>query len=98
MRRGTTQTLTFLLPEEISIETIFITFQQNNWTVLEKSIEDVEIDGKTVIVKLTQEDTLKLRAPYAVYIQLRIRDTDGNAIASDIIRTDAETILKDGVI
>ena len=98
MRRGTTHQLTFTLPEEISIAALYITFQQNNWTVLEKSLDDVEVNGKVIAVNLTQEDTLRFYAPQVIQIQIRIRDTDGNALASKIIRTDAETILKDGVI
>lgn len=98
MKRGTTQQLTFILPEEISIAALFITFRQNNRTVLEKSLEDVTVDGKKITFQLSQEDTLKFCAPHALYIQLRIRDTLGNAVASEIIRTDAEVILKEGVI
>lgn len=37
MQRGTTQTLTFTLPEEIDIAELYITFNQNKGTVLEKS-------------------------------------------------------------
>lgn len=98
MRRGTTQQLTFTLPEEISIDVLYITFRQGNKIVLEKTLDDVKVDGKVITLPLTQEDTLKFCAPHAVYIQLRIRDTLGNAIASEIIRTDAEAILKEGVI
>lgn len=98
MRRGTTQELTFELPEEISVAALYITFTQKGETVLEKTLDDVTIDRTTITLPLTQEDTLKLSAPHAVYIQLRIRDTLGNAIASEIIRTDVKAILKDGVI
>lgn len=98
MRRGTTQQLTFTLPEEISIDVLYITFRQGNKIVLEKTLDDVKVNGKVIALPLTQEDTLKFCAPHAVYIQLRIRDALGNAVASEIIRTDAEAILKEGVI
>lgn len=98
MRRGTTQQLTFMLPEAISIAALYITFSQNGKTVLEKTLDDVEVNEKTITLSLSQEDTLKFCAKHAVYIQLRIRDALGNAIASEIIRTDAEAILKEGVI
>lgn len=98
MKRGTTQKLTFTMPEEISIGVLYITFKQGNKIVLEKTLDDVEVSGRTIVLPLTQDDTLRFDAPHAVYVQLRIRDTLGNAIASEIIRTDAEAILKDGVI
>lgn len=98
MRRGTTQELTFTLPEEISIDALYITFRQDNRNVLEKTLEDVTVNGRVITLPLEQADTLRFCAPKAVYIQLRIRDKLGNAIASEIIRTDAETILKEGVI
>ncbi len=98
MRRGTTQEITFILPEEIAIDALYITFSQNNKTILEKTLDDVIIDGKNIIMPLDQEDTLVLSAPQAVYLQLRIRDTDGNALASKVLKVYAEDILKDGVI
>ena len=36
MRRGTNPVLTFELPEAITISALYITFQQNRQTVLEK--------------------------------------------------------------
>lgn len=98
MRRGTTQNLTFTLPEELEIETMYITFFQGNKAVLEKSLDDCEVDGNVVTLFLSQEDTLKFSAPKNLYIQLRIRDKYGNAVASDLVQTEAEIILKDGVI
>lgn len=98
MRRGTTQVLIFTVPAEIEIDKLYITFCQRGKIVLEKSETDCEISGGRITLHLTQEDTLKLAAPMAVYIQLRIRDKAGNALASDLIHTSAEVIFKDGVI
>lgn len=98
MRRGTTPQLTFTLPEAISITALYITFKQGDTVAFEKTLDDVSVDGKVITLTLTQEDTLRLNAPHAVQIQLRLKDTAGNALASEIIRTDAETILKEGVI
>lgn len=98
MRRGTTQQLIFVLQEDISIAAIYITFQQGGKTVLEKSIDDVTIDGNQIFVELSQEDTLALRASQTVYIQLRIRDTSDNAVASKVLRLYTDDVLKEGVI
>lgn len=69
MQRGTTQTLTFTLPEEIDIAELYITFNQNKGTVLEKSKSDASIDGKTIAVSLSQEDTLKFDDKAGLKIQ-----------------------------
>lgn len=98
MRRGTTQTLTFTLPEEIAIDEVFITFRQNHKNVLEKGRADITINGAELVLNLTQADTLKLYAPAPVDIQIRLRDKLGNALASEYITTDVEPILKEGVI
>ena len=98
MRRGTTQQIIFALSEPIDMAVLYITFQQGGKTVLEKTLDDVVIDGNNIIVDLTQEDTLALRASQTVYIQLRIRDTLDNAVASKVLRLYTDDVLKEGVI
>jgi hypothetical protein len=98
MRRGTTQQIIFALSESIDMAALYITFQQGGKTVLEKTIDDVVIDGNNIIVDFTQEDTLALKGSQTVYIQLRIRDTSDNAVASNVLRLYADDILKEGVI
>lgn len=55
MKRGTTPTITFTLPEEINIAELYITFSQNKRTVLEKKLDDVEIKENVITLPLTQE-------------------------------------------
>lgn len=99
MIRGTTQTLTFNLSETIDdIKALYITFNQNGKTVLEKTLNDVFVEGKHIVLPLKQEDTLAFLALKTVLIQLRIRDIDGNAYASKILKLYVDEILKDGVI
>lgn len=101
MRRGTTPTHTFCTDLDMTdAEVIYVTYQQNGKTVLEKTREDVEVDGNKVIVKLTQEETLlfERRRDIPVRIQIRARWALGNAVASNIIETTAKEILKEGVI
>lgn len=97
MWRGTTQKITFTLPEEIAIDVLYITFAQNGNVVLEKTNGDVEISGRTITLPLSQEDTLCFTSGI-VSVQLRIRDGAGNALASNLKKFNAEDILKDGVI
>ena len=100
MRRGTNPLLTFELPEAITISALFITFQQNERNVLEKSLSDVTYDEETGIISLplTQEDTLAFNAQEPLWVQLRLRDNLDNAAASDPFRVDVGEIFKDGVI
>lgn len=64
MRRGTNPVLTFELPEAITISALYITFQQNRQTVLEKDLTDVtyEQESGTITLPLSQEDTLLFRS------------------------------------
>lgn len=98
MRRGTTQQIIFALSEAIDMAALYITFQQGGKTVLEKTLDDVVIDGNNIIVDLSQKDTLALKASQTVYIQLRIRDTNDNAVASKVLRLYTDDVLKEGVI
>lgn len=64
MRRGTNPVLTFELPEAITISALYITFQQNRQTVLEKDLTNVtyEQESGTITLPLSQEDTLLFRS------------------------------------
>lgn len=103
MRRGTTPINTFLTDIDLSDATVFISYAQNHCVVVEKTNDSLtfspgEKEGEYVItLVLSQEDTLALRTG-DVLIQIRAVYADGSAIASNIIRTTADIILKDGVI
>lgn len=98
MYRGTTPTNTFSVDVDCtSAESIYITYSQHGKTIIEKTIADITVTAKEMTVVLTQEETLRFRvAP--VDIQIRVKFPDGKAIASRIIGTNADKILKEGVI
>lgn len=100
MRRGTNPVLIFTLPEAITISALFITFQQNNQTVLEKKLTDVtyEQESGTITLPLSQQDTLRFSGREPVWVQIRLRDNLDNAVASEPMRVDVGEIFKDGVI
>lgn len=103
MYRGTTPTLQFYLDFLLEDEKeIFITFDQNNKTVLEKSIDEIEKsvadDGNTILsFKMTQKETL-LFDEETIEMQIRIKFENGEAIASNIFKTYINDILKGGEI
>lgn len=98
MFRGTTPTNTFTTNLDLSTaEVIYITYQQNGQDIIEKNINDITFGEGSLSVELTQEDTLKL-SDREVLIQIRAKFSNGKAVASNIIKTPAKMILKDGVI
>lgn len=110
MYRGTTPTNIFILPEEMndaSFDTLYITYQQRNKTVLEKTLDNIQRDGNVLTVKLTQAETLAFESGHCfsgaidssdVYIQIRAKLTDGTAMASELMKASVQQILKDGEI
>ena len=107
MTRGTTPTHTFTLPDDLKTATIsalYITYAQHGTTVLEKTLSDVTINGGVITCTLTQADTLKFEVLDQhcgcdkVAIQVRMKTSDGAAMASDIMRIPVQDVLKDGEI
>lgn len=104
MIRGTTPTLQFVLPFAANIiDVLDIAFSQQlqpyapAQIVLDKNLSDCTLDGDTISLVLSQEDTLALSSAQDVEIQLRIL-SNGSALASQIIAVPVGRILKDGVL
>lgn len=101
IRRGTTPTLTFEFEENLEdydIDELYVTFAQRDIVFLELDKNSVVIEGNILQLKLTQEETLKIMPYVLVAIQIRMRDTDDNAYATELMYVDAEQVLKGGVI
>ena len=100
MWRGTTPVHTFTLPEGVALDdfaVLFVTYAQGGRTVLEKNKDELVAADGGFRLFFSQADTLCF-APGPVKIQLRGRFPDGKAVASDIISTTAQEVLKDGEI
>lgn len=99
MRRGTTPTLQITISglEDIQISKLYLTLKQDS-TVIEKTEQDVTIDGNVLSAELTQEDTLAFTANKNVLLQARILSESDTAYATNILSIPAGAILKDGVI
>lgn len=100
-KRGSTPVNVFEVDFDITAASIYITYKQDGKTIVEKHGSDIETEttegGCSLTVHLTQEETLSFH--YGdVEIQVRYVFPNGTADASEIIRTRAERILKDGVI
>ncbi len=99
MRRGTTPTHDFTTDVDLSEATkIYITYKQGGKVILEKELSDITVTPTKLTVELTQEDTLAFGVSKSVEIQIRALMDTGEAIASNVITTTAQKILKEGVI
>lgn len=98
MRRGTTPTLNFQLPFEVSqITKLNIALSQNDTVVIEKNLSDVTRSGRKISVKLSETETLSLNDEKELEIQLRVA-VGSTKLASNIIKTTVKRILKEGVL
>lgn len=99
MIRGTTPTLEFVIPFDTGqLAEAFVSLSQNETVIIDKPLAECQRNGDKLIVRLTQEETLKLECDIVTEIQIRARTLEGEAIASQIIKVNTERILKDGVI
>lgn len=99
MFRGSTPTHTFHLPVDTStLKMIRITYKQLSRTVLEKTEADVEKDGATVTLTLTQEETLKFHNSGPVLVQLKVLTDLDTVLHSPIFQVSAEEALNTEVL
>lgn len=96
-RRGSTPTNIFNLNFDLTDATVYVTYSQKGKVIVEKTNNQILITEDSVIVPLTQEDTLKF-AVGEVEVQIRYIKQDGTADASNIMTISATKILKDGLI
>ena len=97
MRRGSTPTNTFTLDIDLRQATVYVSYAQGGGVIVEKTGADLTVEEDKIIVHLSQEDTLAFKNGI-VMIQIRYVFPTGEADASNIMRTTAEEIIKDGVI
>lgn len=97
--KGCTIGNTFTIPfNGEDVEVIYITYQQRGKTIVEKTFADCSFGDGFVSIGLTQEETLLFESLVRVRIQIRARLKDGTVTKSNIIETDVDKLLKDGVI
>ena len=97
MRRGSTPTNTFTVDIDLRGATIYVSYEQYSHVVIEKTGSDLTVTATSITLELSQEDTLKFQ-PGKVLIQIRYVFPNGQADASNIIKTTFERIIHDGVI
>lgn len=84
---GTTPTHTFNLPFETSlVQSVRVFYAVGGKVILEKNTTDVTLEGSKVVVKLTQDDTLKFKGFETVEIQLQVLSPSKDAFVSSMHR------------
>ena len=102
MRRATTPTHTFVIPEAVavsSLEKVLLTYSQNGATVLEKTLSDLAIDSdkNSLYYELTQNET-NLFAPGKALIQLRVKTNTRAVLESQMLCMPVKPALNSEVI
>ena len=100
MFRGTTPTIQVNLSnvDFTNVSELWFTISQLGRVIINRELDEVTIEGTTITVTLTQEETLALRANANTRLQVRLLMNDGCAMATPITKLDVNGILKDGVI
>ena len=82
MLQGTTPTHRFKLPFDTErVAEARVIYKQRGETVLTKTMEDFDMDGQWLSLKLSQEETFLFRLENVTY-QLRVKDVSGTALAT----------------
>ena len=101
MLPGTTPTVTLTLPEAYDLDSAvvaYMSFGQGKEDLFDIPLADLTISDNVVTAHLTQTQTLKLDANVMVKIQLRWKDSDGEAYGTIIKKLTVEEIIKGGEI
>ncbi len=88
--RGTTPNVVCIIPYDVPVyeaSEVFFTITQDDCTIVDRKFSDngVTIDDQNVIVKLTQEETLKFKTYPKAKLGIRIKIGD-EALASCAIQ------------
>lgn len=84
MKQGTTPTHIFELPFETSlIAKVRVLYRQDGKVKLRKEHEECSLNGNTISIRLTQEETLMFDCTSPVEIQLRVITLGGDSLVSD---------------
>ena len=99
MIRGSTPTHRFTPSIDLSlIKDIELVYAQNDVVLITKHLEDFEVEDNTLILKLSQEETLKFSHKAAVQIQARTLMLDGSVLSTHVTTTTVQKCLSSEVL
>jgi hypothetical protein len=102
MRRITTPTHIFSLPEDLTVDSlgdVIITYAQDHKPLIEKRLSDIEVDGEknALILTLTQEETKKFHSGKAK-VQVRALTSENKVLASQIVSFYVKPVINQEVL
>lgn len=103
MIRGTTPLIIMTLPAEMPITDFVdgtLSIAQGRVEIISKSLADMTpvSEDNSFTVRLTQEETLLLDRGLTCEVQLKLMNSEGVVVASQIARCPCEDILNEDVI
>jgi hypothetical protein len=99
MIRGTTPTHIFTIPFDTAlIADLRISYAQCGKEVVVKKKEDATLDGQTITVKLSQEETFNFDCSKRVLVQVRVLTLGGEAVSSEVMVVSVEQCLNNEVL
>lgn len=104
LQRGTSPFAFFYigaLLDTFDIDTqLYLTFEQNGKPIIELTQNDLYYDyeHRRLIYHFKQQETMLFNKRLKIYVQLRVKYSDGTAIKSKIITVETDSLLKEGII
>lgn len=100
MIRGTTPTHIFTTPLDVEIiSDLRLSYAQEGVEIFNKKKSEVTLDGKTISVRLTQEETLKFDTAKGVaQIQLKVLTAGGDVFSSDVMNVNVWDSINNEVL
>ena len=97
--RGTTPTYTFTFEEDMgAAQEILVSFAQDFVIKVEKTAEDITVNGNTISFRLSQAETLSFTPNVDAYVQVRALRLDGVAVECPPFVMNVGVVLNDTVI
>lgn len=102
MIRGTTPTLKIELPADVPVtdlDAAVFSFAQRDTEIVKKTLDEMmrNAEDNTLIVELSQQETLRFTDNVLVDMQLKIK-RQGNVEVTDIVRMPVDTVINKEVI
>lgn len=97
--RGATAEFTQPLPFGVEeIAEARLTIKQGEQEIIHRSLAELQAEGKSVTVALSQEDTLQFTAGMPALIEIRLRLQSGSACTTGIRGIEVLDTLYEGVV
>lgn len=102
MIRGTTPTIQIVLPDDVLVSDLnaaVFSFAQNDTEIIKKTLPEmmVNADDNSLIIELSQQETLRFADNMLVSMQLKLRRLN-NVEITDIVMLPVQKIINNEVI